>query len=266
MRGHSKISLHFPLTDQVHSRSLFLVLDPSSSSSPEPPLTALQRLTLERRGNDTRSTMGLRGRGRGRGGLFHHDMHRESRGEKRPAEQTGTTTHDVSETSNSAARPSKLAALAAARASNRQNKTAIGVAPSNPSSETQNSQNVSKPLTKLQQKMQANLLAIEQRRKGIPSKEEESKALSIAESEKRLHTLPNGDAIDSLFPVTPKVSRKNSQDSILGRLTADLQSTLPSVPGGSPFLARDHLEAFSKPSPDDLVLRAREGTNLAQKR
>lgn len=212
----------------------------------------------------------MRSRGRGRGshtsGLSRDDVHTGSRGEKRPAEQTGTTAQNAPEASISTGRPSKLAALAAARASNRQNKAAVGASPSPATAEVPPLQNGGKPLTKLQQKMQANMLAREQRLKGAPSKEEEAKAFSIAESQKRLHTLPNGDAIDSLFPVTATDSNEVNEESVLGRLTADQHSSLLDVPGGSPFQAKEHLEAFTKPSPDDLVLKAREGTNLAQKR
>ena len=233
-------------------------------------MTALQRLTLERRSSNARRGTGIRGRGRGRGslaaGLSRNDLHTESRGEKRPAEQTGFNAQNAQDASISVARPSKLAALAAARASNRQNKIAIGASPSPATAEDSSMQNGGKPLTKLQQKMQANMLAREQRLKGIPSKEDEAKALSVAENQKRMHTLPNGDSIDSLFPIDIILPTEAGAKSVLGRLTAEQHSSLLDVPGGSPFQAKDHLEAFTRPSPDDIVLKAREGTNLAQKR
>lgn len=274
------------LTDVLPFRHL-VMRDPDPSASPDPPLTALQRLSLSRRAQSTHGKDGSlrgagrgRGRGRGRGigtvGRSLNGSHtkqngsmdeeEESRGAKRPAESSGSEAQ-TSAPGDGAPRPSKLAALAAARAAGRagaSGKPSQSV--EKHSSTTHGIEDAGRPLSKLQQKMQANLLARQQRRMGMPSREEEAQMQADAEMKKRAHLLPSGDAISSLFPDHKALVADTSppRESVLGSMTGDTHVPRLDVPGGSPFLAAEHLEAFSKPSPDDMVQKAREGTSLAR--
>jgi elongation factor 1 alpha-like protein len=187
------------------------------------------------------------------------DQLHSAKGNKRPADLHGDGGRS---SSGSTSRPSKLAALAAARSSS--GKPSIGA----PVSEVKIAEG--KPLSKLQQKMQANLLARQQKKHTVISKEEESQLRQREEQEERtrlLH-LPSGDPIASLFP-TATMSSKQSverhlEESPFGSLLRANGKGDLAVPGGSPFQGSNHLEAFSRPSPDDVVLKAREGTHLAK--
>lgn len=257
----------------------------------DPTLSALQRLSLQRKGvrpdGNPNVAKGIRGlHFGGRAGLakknlasmapdglpgtgarkdswngFENldlDKLQAAKGNKRPADVQGAGSGDAS--SSSAPRPSKLAALAAARQGTGKQSSA-----SAPVSQTSIADG--KPLSKLQQKMQANLLARQQKKQNVVSKEDEALLRQKEEEEERrllLH-LPTGDPIASLFPtaLTDSSSQAAEASSFGCLLRASGKSDL-AVPGGSPFQGSGHMEAFSRPSPDDVVLKAREGTHLAK--
>lgn len=256
----------------------------------DPTLSALQRLSLQRKGvrldgnpNVAKGIQGLHFGGRaglakknlaslapdglpGTGarkdswnGFENLDVDKlqAAKSNKRPAD--GHEEGSGSSLSGSTPRPSKLAALAAAKSSSSKPPTSATV--------LQASAAEGKPLSKLQQKMQANLLARQQKKHTLLSKEEEALLKQKEEEEERnllLH-MPNGDAIASLFPVALVDSKQSAApESSFGCLLRATESDDLAVPGGSPFQGASHLEAFSKPSPDDVVLNAREGTNLAK--
>lgn len=152
-------------------------------------------------------------------------------------------------------RPSKLAALAASRGKP-STTTSTPLAP-NTSAE-------GKPLSKLQQKMQANLLARQQKNQPLNQEDLLQRQREEEDERNRLLHLPTGDPIATLFPVASTSGASPDQSSFGFVLRSSKKEDL-AVPGGSPFeTIMHHLEAFMRPSPDDIVLKAREGTNLAK--
>lgn len=196
-----------------------------------------------------------------------------SKGNKRPAELQGEKERvgggSGSTTNSTSPRPSKLAALSAARSSGV--KPSTSNATSSVHATTDASGGDGKPLSKLQQRMQANLLARQQKKQTSLSKEDVALQSQKHEEEEQSKALllPTGEPIASLFPTTGSsadedIRHKNGNHSSFGWVLRSNGNDDLAVPGGSPFLAPSHLEAFSKPSPDDIVSKAREGTNLAK--
>ena len=193
------------------------------------------------------------------------------RGNKRPAEvYDDRPVREQSETlgrgmesggeGSATPRPSKLAARAAARQPGGANAAA-----SSPS--LLDAPGQGKPLSKLQQKMQANLLARQHKKQITPSKEEQELHSQRQEEEVRSMALllPTGEPITSLFPSEPGLAGPDGRPcSSFSSVLKDESAPDLAVPGGSPFLSVQCSDAFSQPSPDDVVLRAREGTNLAR--
>lgn len=218
------------------------------STSPEPPTAALRSLSLR---------SGRRGRGGARASLG------GVRGEKRAAD---VQAHEAAADGGveAPARPSKLAALAASRAAKRQAATS----PVDPSpAPSASPAKTSKPLSKLQQRAQANLLARQQRQMaastlaGDGAKPEDLETDDLTS----VPLLPNGEQISHLFPVSPEaITDGHTPQTVLGSVAGSALRSYHSTPG-QPFLAPDHLEAFQKPSPDDIVLNARAGTKLGQR-
>lgn len=185
-------------------------------------------------------------------------------------------------------RPNKLAALVAAR-SGASASTPKPAAVPMPDSKGVAVEASSKPLTKLQQRMLAN----KQQRHAATPEAKEAAAAEAAEEEARSRPqtcygseLP----IASLFPTGEPATAKSSGTSLTAtsaiagssqdmtdQLVAPL-SRVRTVPGGSPFAlyvqgsaegSTPQIElvrkAFAGPSPDDVVLKAREGTRLGAK-
>lgn len=183
--------------------------------------------------------------------------------------QNSLSSVSSSSSSSSAAtsRPSKLAALAA----NRATKDLSPGASLAESQVTEPSES-GKPLSKLQQRVQAAKL----KKTGPESKPSEEEVLAerrreqeVEERERqRRELLPSGDAIVSLFP-SERRSNTGASSCFVNILQSQKEEyTGQEVPGGSPFEqgCEEHSRygnVFSKPSPDDIVLKAREGTNLA---
>ncbi|EST09005.1 Translation elongation factor EFTu/EF1A, domain 2 [Kalmanozyma brasiliensis GHG001] len=200
----------------------------------------------------------------------------------------------------SPARTSKLAALAAARSGAvASSSKPAAVPPQEPStSAAATSDAATKPLSKLQQRMLAN----KQQRQAATPEAKEAAAAEAAEEEARSRpqTCYGSDLpISSLFPTAdpapgptavPTAATRSgtalvSTSAIAGpskdeadQLVAPL-SRLRQVPGGSPFAlyvqgssleSEPGLEtvkkAFAGPSPDDVVMEARQGTRLAAKK
>lgn len=260
----------------------------------DPTLSALQRLSLERRAStrpdgNRNVAKGIRGlHFGGRAGLAKKNLasmapdglpgtiERQDgwngfdasridemvpKGVKRPAQGLLGEKQGVEETMGS--RPSKLAALAANRAMNTKSTSVAPASsiPSNPSD--------GKPLSKLQQKMQANLLARQQKKHSTVSREDEALAAAKSHEEELLRAslLPTGDSVASLFPVvdtSPASSAAEDEQNLLRRVLIPCSVKDLPVPGGNPLQGCDNLEAFIKPSPDDVILRAREGTKLVK--
>lgn len=198
-----------------------------------------------------------------------------------------------------AGRTSKLAALAAARSS--ASATATKPVPSaakEPSTSTAGAQDApTKSLSKLQQRMLAN----KQQRQAAKPEAKEATAAQAAEEEARSRpqTCFGSDLpISSLFPAAesaPQTDKVPAVTSSSGTALASISaiagsskdatdqlvaplSMLRRVPGGSPFAlyvpgsdagsgpaAESVRKAFAGPSPDDVVLKAREGTRLGAK-
>lgn len=218
---------------------------------------------------------------------------------KRPAEQSSSTqAADLSSNArisradapsgNASGRPSKLAALAAARSAASPRPVPVSTRPATPeTTEAPPSQPEApaKPLSKLQQRMQAS----RQQRNAGPE------AIAAAETEaaeQKARLIPttcygSQHEISDLFPMSKDLAQhqpgllqhsaiagsKQSED----RLVAAIAKSIP-VPGGSPFdlfvsgkatafspQAAAVRKAFHGPSPDDVVLKAREGTTLAKR-
>ena len=201
----------------------------------------------------------------------------------------------TSTSATGAGRPSKLAALAAARSS--ANATARETASkpvATPSQEPKDAAAPAKPLSKLQQRMLANR---QQRDAATPeAKEAAAAAAAVEEARSRPQTCYGSSLpISSLFPTadlaleakSPSVasgaslapvsviagSSKDATDQLVAPL-----SRVRTVPGGSPFAlyvqgsiesSTPEIElvkkAFAGPSPDDVVMAAREGTRLGAK-
>ncbi|UZJ52258.1 hypothetical protein CBS101457_001578 [Exobasidium rhododendri] len=190
------------------------------------------------------------------------------KGSKRPAELQSGAAESVGDGDGAAtSRPSKLAALAAARSNSTKPSSATVPTLESPL-ETSNKEG--KPPSKLQQRMQANLLAKQQKKQSTSSREDVAMNAQREEEEKRMQALllPTGEPISSLFPSSSESTEMNphsetSRSNFGSVLRAENSKDL-AVPGGSHFLASSHLASFFTPSPDDVVLKAREGTNLAK--
>ncbi|PWN47980.1 hypothetical protein IE53DRAFT_364267 [Violaceomyces palustris] len=231
---------------------------------------------------------------------------------KRPAETESQPSHPssvgivASAITSSTGRPSKLAALAAARSgsssprSSPVNPSMLSIDQSRSCSSASESSSTAKPLSKLQQRMQANLAA-KQELKKTTSGENDTRVGSDAmdedersQREEIVSTCYGSDLpVALLFPhatISPESGQEAGVDDVDARSslfsTPSLRDSGPplsaSVPGGTPFAAfigqpagndlnqdQTWMEAlrtaFSGPSPDDIVMRAREGTNLAAK-
>lgn len=196
----------------------------------------------------------------------------------------------TSDPASASAKPSKLAALAAARSGTSMSK----VASSQPPASSISIEAPAKPLTKLQQRMLAN----KQQRTAATPEAREAAAIEAAEEEARSRpqTCYGSDLpIASLFPGSDAIPPATSASPAAGRRSASLASTsaiagtsegagtkliapigrVRAVPGGSPFAlyvpGSAEVEApqidlvkkaFAGPSPDDVVEKAREGTRL----
>lgn len=280
------------------------------NSETQPPLSALQRLSLERKargahpepasGNHSHSLLRGRGRGGGRGRgrcmtsgsevtlrseaeearapMAIDDEIDSARGAKRP--QMSQANGEVT-----GSRPSKLAALAAARSAHRSspspaprlhrdNAKALLAEPTEQSWD-ENAVSSSKPLSKLQQRMQAQMAARQQRKSGLPAKEDDARAAAeaLAENERsRLSLLvPSGKPISDLFPTDSAYGLDSWSGNCFRSMLGSLAGTFPEndgavkdIPGGSLFAAGCYEDAFAGPSPDDAVLRARKGTSLGK--
>lgn len=268
-------------------------------------LSALQRLSLQRKSNSSSRldenpnvAQGIRGlhfRGRaglakknlaslapdflpgaeardartGFEGLDLENLHLSKKRNKRPAEvqrEEVEVAEAEAESVGSTSRPSKLAALAAARTS-----SAKAISRNLPDAGSKEVHVEAKPpLSKLQQKMQANLLARQQRKQSTLSKEDSALQIRQQEEEERNKALllPTGQPITSLFPVTSLGNIESRLDSDcvspFGAVLKSQGSNDLGIPGGPSFLSTSLSKAFSDPSPDDIVLRAREGTNLGK--
>lgn len=190
------------------------------------------------------------------------ELQSSSKGKKRVAGQ-GIKEGETEElgTEEMTARPSKLATLAAARGKS----TAVMA------SSSQITPIEAKPLSKLQQKIQANLLARQQKKQPSSKQEEDlHKQREEEEEQNRLLHLPSGEPIATLFPVAPAdegskpYATVSPDKSSFGTVLRASRKEDLTVPGGSPFDVLKYSEAFLRPSPDDIVLKAREGTNLAK--
>lgn len=192
-------------------------------------------------------------------------------------------------------RPSKLAALAAARNASASSGVKPAPVQSQKAVEAVPTETAPKPLSKLQQRMAAN----RQQREAATPEAIEAAAAAAAEEEAqaRPQTCYGSDLpISSLFPTEPSASGAHSDgretsrafmapvSAIAGsakdatdQLVAPLERLKP-VPGGSPFAIYSHAaaddaspqielvrKAFAGPSPDDVVMKAREGTRLGAK-
>ena len=129
------------------------------------------------------------------------------------------------------------------------------------------------PMSKLQQRMAAAKAAKETAKSGaLPSPSAHTAALEPAKApEPAVPVLTvSGIAIATLFP-TASVASADSGSSLFAKAllggTEKADDLSLEVPGGSPFEAiregDEMLKAFAEPSPDDVVLKAREGTRLA---
>lgn len=275
------------------------VKDKGDDESQEVALTALQRLSLQRKSRNGDGRLdgnrnvakGIKGlHFGGRAGLAKKNLAslapdflpgaeardartgfegleeqlRLSKGNKRPAELHSEELENVENGrsgSSAAPRPSKLAALAAARSSSAKPSASVAASPG-----LAEASGEGKPLSKLQQKMQANLLARQQKKQTTLSKEDVILQNQKLEEDERSQglLLPTGEPITSLFPLAALNDEETGNRSSFGAVLRSKDNHDLSVPGGSSFLNTGHDEAFSKPSPDDIVLKAREGTNLAK--
>lgn len=249
------------------------------SDEPLPPLSALQRLSLQRKSQGPSSQLLEKQQKKfnvpSPVNINYKHLENETkmsldedpRGHKRSADSSlSRVNQDLASSSVDTARPSKLAALAYTKGSKTQSSSSTTSTRQESKTESNDS---SKPMSKLQQRMQANKKAMQERQLGVRSKEDQERAEEEAERRKNAALLPSGDSIHTLFPLrqgSSDIESHGSQQrhSKLGSLANSSCAYVkhPDVPGGSPFVAANHSDVFDQPSPDDIVLNARQGTKL----
>lgn len=196
---------------------------------------------------------------------------------KRPSESvSGTSTQDSSlplqPQAEQTARPSKLMALAQQRKGNASAgspNTARTTADTKPSQPSAGADAGTKPLSKLQQRALAAKLEREAKEKQAKERDAAHKGpqdaataegMDIDDAQANARILPGGLPESMLFP-SAHGSVRAGQASEVGRI---LSASHLTVPPSSLRMSLGEVpsEAFSEPSPDDKVLKAREGSRL----
>lgn len=242
---------------------------------PGPPLSSLQRLALSRKSGSANSTR-------------KEDASLPPPVETKAPSTAAPTAKPMSKLAQLAAARKAAATTASQSTSSNQAETPLEKSHSGstvpaPNGASQNSQTPPKPLSKLAQKAaaakaaraEADVKSTNAQQASIPKSESPSNdAMEVDDSGMKAsplftfpgaveQSLPSQDSSSSLFANQGANSKPSSFFTLL---TARPRETLPPpAPTAAEHAYKSQEDPFSKPSPDELVLKARQGTAFASR-